>query len=104
YREDFAHSCADCKPRPLDRQQAFERQRSRLSVAVPETEATDKKSKRPPSKNHKKKPKPTDLQLNGHASTNESLKHSISHDQPPPAKKAKNSHRPNPSISSQVPK
>jgi hypothetical protein len=24
-REDFAHSCAECKPRPLDRQRAWER-------------------------------------------------------------------------------
>src|SRR3569833_569757 len=63
-REDFAHSCHQCKPRPLDHQQAFERQRSRLSVAVAQQAAPTAKPKRPPSKSHKKKPKPTDLQLN----------------------------------------
>ncbi|KAG7149607.1 SET domain-containing protein 3 like [Verticillium longisporum] len=65
-REDFSHSCADCKPRPLDRQKAIERTR-RLKNGSTQEDAQDKKPRRPPSKSHKKKPKPTDLQLNGHS-------------------------------------
>src|SRR5688572_11568450 len=66
-REDFNHSCADCEPRSLDRQRAIERQRARTNVApVVEEEASDKKTKRPPSKSHKKKPKLSELHVNGH--------------------------------------
>ncbi|KAK0718140.1 hypothetical protein B0T26DRAFT_601495, partial [Lasiosphaeria miniovina] len=104
-REDFSHSCAECQPRSLDRQQAIERQKARTTaVPVVEEEAADKKPKRPPSKSHKKKPKPTDLQLNGHHAAPETAKqHSSPHDSIPPAKKTKHSHKPTQSIS-QAPK
>ncbi|KAM0328104.1 hypothetical protein ACHAQA_005507 [Verticillium albo-atrum] len=100
-REDFSHSCADCKPRPLDRQKAIERTRRLKNGAVQE-EAQDKKPRRPPSKSHKKKPKPTDLQLNGHPVGQENGKHGSPGDHPHPAKKVKASHRPSNSISSQA--
>ena len=102
-REDFSHSCVDCKPRAMDRQQAVERQRARTRVSVVQ-ESSDKKPKRPPPKSHKKKPKPNELQLNGHAAAADGTKHSSPHDHPHPAKKSKNSHRPSQSISSQAPK
>ncbi|OLN97479.1 SET domain-containing protein 3 [Colletotrichum chlorophyti] len=102
-REDFAHSCADCKPRPLDRQKAIERTR-RLKNGPSTEDTPDKKVKRPPSKSHKKKPKPSDLQLNGHPPGQESAKHGSPSDHPHPPKKAKTSHRPSQSISSQNPK
>ena len=60
-REDFAHSCAECKPRPLDRQKAIERT-LRLRSAVLAAPPLDKKPRRPPSKSHKKKARPADLQ------------------------------------------
>ncbi|TPX07660.1 uncharacterized protein E0L32_010658 [Thyridium curvatum] len=105
YRDDFVHSCVECKPRPLDRQKAFERQKARLSMSIVEEEAADKKPKRPPSKSHKKKPKPTDLQLNGHvAGGDQPNKTHASGDHPPPSKKAKSSHKTNHSISSQAAK
>jgi len=103
---EFAHSCAECKPRSLDRQQAIARQRARTAT-VPVTEAAaDKKPKRPPSKSHKKKPKPTELQINGttHHGTSEHTKHVSPQDNPHPAKKAKSSHKSSQSISSQAPK
>ena len=103
-RDDFAHSCHTCKPRQLDHQAAAERQRARLSMAVVEEEATVAKSKRPPPKTQKRKPKPTDLQLNGHPPAADGAnKHSITHDHHPPAKKAKNTHKPSQSISSSHP-
>ena len=101
-REDFSHFCAECKPRDLDRQKARERQTARLNMPLVE-ETTDKKSKRPPSKSHKRKPKPTDLQLNGQTPSNEHTKNPPSHDHPP-AKKAKSSHKSSHSVGSQVPK
>lgn len=104
YREDFSHSCAECKPRPLDRQRAIERQKARLSTAVFEEETSDKKPKRPPSKSHKKKPKPNDLQLNGHAPSVEASKHGSPNDHSHPPKKTKSSHKSNQSISSQAAK
>jgi uncharacterized protein len=106
-RDEFSHACADCEPRSLDRQQAIERQRARTAaVPVIEEEATDRKPKRPPAKSHKKKPKPTDLHLNGHHGGSEHAKHASPHDHtnPHPPKKAKNSHKPTQSISSQAPK
>ncbi|KAL3303457.1 PHD-finger domain-containing protein [Colletotrichum asianum] len=99
-REDFAHSCADCKPRPLDRQKAIERTR-RLKNGGASGETPDKKTKRLPTKSHKKKPKPNELQLNGHPGGQENAKHGSPSDHPPPAKKTKSSHRPSHSISSQ---
>ncbi|KAM0529032.1 hypothetical protein ACHAPS_001040 [Verticillium nonalfalfae] len=100
-REDFSHSCADCKPRPLDRQKAIERTR-RLKNGSTQEDAQDKKPRRPPSKSHKKKPKPTDLQLNGLSVGQENGKHGSPGDLNHPAKKAKGSHRPSNSVSSQA--
>ncbi|KJZ77979.1 hypothetical protein HIM_02616 [Hirsutella minnesotensis 3608] len=99
-REDFAHSCAECKPRPLDRQKAIERT-LRLRKAVIEQEVVDKKTKRPPSKSHKKKAKPAEVQVNGSLGPSEGGKHGSPNDQQPPPKKSKSSHRPSHSISSQ---
>jgi uncharacterized protein len=99
-RDDFDHSCHDCKPRPLDRQQAVERQRQRLGAPLSVTKNASTKPRRPPSKNHKKKLKPSELQLNGHAPSENPNKHSIPHEHPPAAKKAKSAHKPSQSISS----
>ncbi|PHH82236.1 hypothetical protein CDD82_6655 [Ophiocordyceps australis] len=96
-REDFAHYCAECNPRPLNRQKAIERT-LRLRNAVFQEQHADKKPKRPPPKSHKKKSKPADLHTNGHHGTQESGKHL---DQPSASKKSKASHRPSHSISSQ---
>jgi len=98
-REEFDHSCADCKPRPLDRRHATERQRhQRQNKAI--NDSGDKKTKRPPSKSHKKKSKPSDLQVNGYhdhdAHKNGSPQEHHAH-----AKKAKG-HRSNQSVSSQL--
>lgn len=98
-REDFAHSCAECKPRPLDRQKAIERTLRLRSAAQP-AQPTDKKPRRPPSKSHKKKARPADLQTNGHSSS-ENGKHGSPSDQPPSSKKSKSSHRTSHSVSSQ---
>ncbi|KAI0011028.1 hypothetical protein F4779DRAFT_264326 [Xylariaceae sp. FL0662B] len=100
-REDFAHSCADCKPRSLDYQGAHARQRMRQSK--PSTmEAPERKTKqRPPSKSHKKKAKPTDLTLNGHSGSDSGTKHSHDHISTHQHKKSKSTHRPSQSISSQ---
>ncbi|KAM5348337.1 hypothetical protein ACJ41O_008161 [Fusarium nematophilum] len=100
--EDFSHSCAECKPRPLDRQKAIERT-LRLRNATAE-EPIEKRTKRPPSKSHKKKSKPNDGQVNGHVGPQENGKHGHPGDHPPPPKKAKSSHRSSQSVSSQAPK
>ncbi|KFY15499.1 hypothetical protein V492_01947 [Pseudogymnoascus sp. VKM F-4246] len=63
-RDDFSHFCADCNPRPLDRRKAHERQREQRQDKLRQDDV-DKKSKRPPSKSHKKKPKPSDVVTNG---------------------------------------
>ncbi|KAB5571938.1 PHD-finger domain-containing protein [Coniochaeta sp. 2T2.1] len=103
--EDFSHSCVDCRPRELDAQSARQRQERRLATAVVE-EVIDRKPKRPPTKSHKKKQKPSDLQLqngnlpNGHEHT----KSTTSHDHPPPNKKPKSSHKASQSVSSQTAK
>ncbi|CAD6505870.1 BgTH12-06802 [Blumeria graminis f. sp. triticale] len=60
-REEFDHSCADCKPRSLDRRHATERQRLQRQNKLG-NDAIDKKIKRPPSKSHKKKPKISEIQ------------------------------------------
>ncbi|KAL6898218.1 hypothetical protein GGI43DRAFT_423755 [Trichoderma evansii] len=99
-REDFSHSCADCQPRPLNRQKAIERT-LRLRSSILEPESIDKKSKRPPSKSHKKK-KPSDAHFNGIHGALEGGKHGHNGDHhPAPAKKSKTSHRPSLSVSSQ---
>ncbi|KAK9436985.1 SET domain protein [Metarhizium brunneum] len=98
-REDFAHSCAECKPRPLDRQKAIERTlrlRNANNILEAQKEPLDKKTKRPPTKGARKKPKPNDLQLNGHLENGK-----LASPPPPSSKKAKSAHRPSHSVSSQ---
>lgn len=102
-REDFAHSCAECKPRLLDRQKAIDRT-TRLRTIVLGENSIDKKTKRPHSRSHKKKPKPNDLQINGQPVAMENGKPGSLSDPPPPPKKSKSSHRPSQSLSSQAPK
>ncbi|KOS17954.1 SET domain-containing protein 3 [Escovopsis weberi] len=105
-REDFAHSCADCNPRPLNRQKAIERV-SQLGTSKGESDNSDKKTKRTPSKSHKKKSKPSDAPVNGHFGSIEGGKHASSNDphhNHHPSKKSKTSHRPSLSLSSQPPK
>lgn len=97
-REDFAHSCADCKPRPLDREKAIERTlRFKKDKATVEEASSDKKPKRPPPKSHKKRSKPIDAPVNGHDETG---KHGASIDHTHPPKKSKSAHRSSQSISS----
>ncbi|OAQ94694.1 PHD-finger domain-containing protein [Purpureocillium lilacinum] len=97
-REDFSHSCADCKPRPLDRQKAIERTLRLRNAAMVQQLPVDKKPKRPPSKSHKKKVRPAELQSNGQP---ESGKSGSPSDHPPSTKKPKSSHRSSHSTSSQ---
>ncbi|KAG6007751.1 hypothetical protein E4U21_005590 [Claviceps maximensis] len=111
-REDFSHSCAECKPRPLDRQKAIERTlrlRSVNAILSKQPESLEKKPKRLPTKSTKKKPKLNELQLNGHFEAGKIIGGS-----PPQltststststSKKAKLSHRPSHSVSSLPPK
>jgi hypothetical protein len=91
-RADFDHSCADCKPRSLDRRHAIDHQQNRQRKTI--NDSGDKKSKRPPTKSHKKKAKPSELQVDGFHDRNGSPQEY----QP---KKSKG-HRSNQSISSQV--
>ncbi|ETS82636.1 hypothetical protein PFICI_04512 [Pestalotiopsis fici W106-1] len=93
---DFAHLCVDCKPRPLDRQGADERQRLRRVNIHSTEDPSERKIKRPPAKSHKKKSKP-DLQINGHNGPEPNTKQST---EPHGHKKSKTSHRPSQSISS----
>ncbi|RDA95145.1 hypothetical protein CP533_1825 [Ophiocordyceps camponoti-saundersi (nom. inval.)] len=99
-REDFSHSCAECKPRPLNRQKAIERTLRLRSVVVKE-ELVDKKPKRPPSKSQKKKAKPSELQTSVSHAPSEAGKHGSPGEQQPPSKKSKPSHRQSHSVSSQ---
>ncbi|KAJ5052001.1 uncharacterized protein L3040_001761 [Drepanopeziza brunnea f. sp. 'multigermtubi'] len=97
-KEEFDHSCADCKPRMglLDRRHATERQRQqRQNKAV---DSPDKKTKRPPSKSHKKKAKPSEVHINNGHQDHDAHKHGSP---PPPTKKSKG-HRSNQSVSSQI--
>lgn len=98
-REDFVHSCAECKPRPLNRQKAIERTLRLKTVAVEET--SDKKTKRPPSKSHKKRSKPSDAHINGHNGPQENGKPGSEHQA---HKRSKSSHKASQSISSHGPK
>jgi hypothetical protein len=95
-RADFDHSCADCKPRSLDRRHAIDHQQSRQNKAS--IDSSDKKSKRPPPKSHKKKSKPSDLQVNGYHDHDGRRNGSPQEHHP---KKSKG-HRSNQSISSQA--
>ncbi|KAE8440499.1 hypothetical protein EG329_007416 [Mollisiaceae sp. DMI_Dod_QoI] len=97
-REDFDHSCADCKPRNLDKRHATERQRhNRQNKTI--NDNGDKKSKRPP-KSHKKKSKPLELQVNGFVD-HDAHKTSSPQEHHPHIKKTKG-HRSNQSVSSQI--
>lgn len=100
--EEFRHSCAVCKPtkhRDLDVRRAAERMSARRAPLPQVDEGPhDKRTKRASSKSHKKKTKPTDLQLNGHAVGNDAFKNGSPHDLPP-AKKIKTSHKSSQSVS-----
>lgn len=98
FRPDFVHSCAECKPRPLDRQKAIERTLRLKNPAVVEGQS-EKKPKRPPSKSHKKKPKLSEVPVNGVNGTADHNNKILSIDSNPPSKKAKISHRSSQSIS-----
>ncbi|KAF4624864.1 hypothetical protein G7Y89_g13308 [Cudoniella acicularis] len=98
-KAEFDHSCADCKPRPLDRRHATERQRHQRQNKA-SNDSGDKKTKRPPSKSHKKKLKPSDLQVNGFHD-HEGHKNGSPQEHHPHTKKPKG-HRSNHSINSQV--
>jgi hypothetical protein len=98
-KAEFDHSCADCKPRPLDRRHATERQRSQRQNKA--ANDSDRKTKRPPSKSHKKKSKPSDLQLNGYHD-HDDPKNGSPQDHHSHSKKTKGHHRSNQSISSQT--
>ncbi|KAI2607351.1 uncharacterized protein GGS25DRAFT_329786 [Hypoxylon fragiforme] len=102
-REDFAHSCVDCKPRLLNHQGAHERQVLRRSKPST-TEASERKPKRPPTKNNKRKTKTTDLSINGHTSSDTNTKHSHEHSSIHQHKKSKSTHRQSQSTSSHFPK
>lgn len=105
-REDFDHLCADCNPRSdrdLDKRKATERQRQQRQDR-PIHDSSEKKTKRPPSKSHKKKTKPSDLQVNGFNHDNDAG-HSVKAGSPlehsSHGKKSKG-HRSHHSISSQT--
>ncbi len=102
-REEFSHSCHDCKPRHLDVAHAIEYQKYRLQAASAEA-VTNQKPKRPPTKphaqSHKKKAKPGELQINGHSSSiSDVQRHTLSgqdgiaNHHPQSLKKAKSSHK-----------
>jgi len=97
-RAEFDHSCIDCNPRQLDldRDNATERQRSQRHNKA-SNDTGDKKHKRPPSKSHKKKPRPSELQVNGYHDRDG---HSPQ-DTHPTTKKARG-HKSRESISSQI--
>lgn len=98
-REDFAHSCAECKPRPLNRQKAIERTLRLKNAALKEEDSPEKKAKRPPSKSNKKRTKPTELSLNTQNGALDGGKHLATGENPP--KKPKSSHKTSHSVSSQ---
>lgn len=97
-REDFSHSCADCKPRPLNRQKAIQRT-SQLKHA-PGGDNADRKTKRPPPKSHKKKSKPSESLVNGVADLGKQNGQSDTNS----TRKPKASHRHSQSVGSQHPK
>ena len=65
-RGDFDHSCADCKPRPLGRQRTIDYQQNQRQWQLKlRAEPNEARLRRPSSKSHKKKLRPSDLQMNG---------------------------------------
>ncbi|KAI0100853.1 hypothetical protein GGR51DRAFT_340621 [Nemania sp. FL0031] len=103
-REDFSHSCVECKPRILDRQRANERQILRQTKGTYPEVSERKNTKRPPPKNQKKKARPTDLGLNNHSTLENNSKQPGDSVHTHQYKKSKSSHRPSQSISSQTAK
>ncbi|KAG6289396.1 hypothetical protein E4U46_002569 [Claviceps purpurea] len=103
--KDFAHSCADCEPRPLDRQRAIERTlrlRNAETVVSSQAGSLHKRAKRPPTKSMKKKHKLNELHVNinvGSGKVVGSPPLSM-----PLAKKVKTSHRSAHSVTSLPPK
>lgn len=96
-KDDFLHSCADCKPRPLDRQRAIEYQKTQRQSKA---EGGDKKSKRASSsKTQKRKTKPSELLVNGQHGRDDHANGSPQ-DHPPHTKKGKG-HRHRESVSTQ---
>lgn len=95
------HKCTDCEPRSLDARRATERQ-----IKVREQiDGGDRKTKRPVTKSHKKRPKETNAtgeHINGWHTHERHESAPIGRDQPPPAKRPKTSHRTSGSVSSQV--
>ncbi|KAK4103786.1 hypothetical protein N658DRAFT_286765 [Parathielavia hyrcaniae] len=103
--DSFVHFCVQCNPRPLDRQRAIAHQRARRPLLLADSTADKKPKRLSSSKSHKKKPKPSELQIHGvHHGASESTKHMSLQDLSHPAKKTKTSHKVSQSISSQAPK
>ena len=96
-REDFSHLCADCNPRPLNRQKAIERTLRLKNIVV--EDSADKKPKRLPTKGQRKRAK-TELTNGQNGVVIENGKHGSPADSPNPAKKPKSSHRPSQSVGS----
>lgn len=98
-RADFSHACVQCEPRDLDFRDATERQRfNRQNKTI--NDNGEKKTKRPQSKSHKKKLKPSELQVNGFVD-HDAHKNGSPQDHHPQTKKTKG-HRSNQSVSSQI--
>ncbi|KAK5624924.1 hypothetical protein RRF57_000640 [Xylaria bambusicola] len=102
HRDDFNHSCVDCKPRVLDRLRANERQLQRQSNGTRTDVSERKTTKRPPPKGQKKKARPADLGINAHGVPENNSKQSHDPVHMHQHKKSKSSHRPSQSISSQA--
>jgi len=103
-RDDFNHSCVECKPRVLDRQRANERQILRQTNTTQSEVSERKTTKRPPPKGPKKKGKPSDLGLNGYSGSENNSRHAYDSTHSHQHKKSKSTHRPSQSISSQAAK
>jgi len=89
------HECLDCKPRAIDVESAKERQRSARVV----TSSSERKAKRPPAKNSKKRAKEANgwLAPDPYYATDRTS--GSPRDQPPPSKRPKTTHRSSASIS-----
>ncbi|KAI0394372.1 hypothetical protein F5Y17DRAFT_261937 [Xylariaceae sp. FL0594] len=103
-RDDFSHSCVECKPRALDRQRANERQILRQTSGTHSEVSERKTTKRPPPKGPKKKAKPPDLGPNNYSVADGNSRHVHDSAHPHQHKKSKSTHRPAQSISSQAAK
>ena len=88
------HICVDCKPRPVDRRAAYERQQNARVLVSPQ----ERKIKKVPSKSHKKKVKDINsasVQTNGWLSGPDAPDRASGspRDGGPPAKRPKTTHR-----------